>query len=291
MPRDRGTVVAHPRQFHDGRRIDHRHVVGGPRHDHLTIINNTTVINNINYYNRTEVTPGRYYWHDYGSSRYCHYYDTYGYHWYGWYIGDVYFWTRYWNDTYWYYDPYWGRWVYMRHGRWWYQDPVRVEVVYIYTPETNRYYRYDDAPSGGGAVLTPDPTPPVAQPPVQQPEDARKIFYSADGRRSVQLFGAANDAFLYDTAETPAFEPVYLASHATEARFNESEGQPLQVLLLTEVPKPDGTVLKGFELFDENGNEWAPPAPAVEPLPHETGSLQTPSPSPALDALKVGFVW
>jgi hypothetical protein len=302
-PRRNGTVINHPRTFPDGRPINSRPVVRGPHGDHITIINNTTVINNVRNYNRWETDRNRYYWHDYNGHRFCHYYDSWGFHWYGWYIADVYFWTRYWNDMYWWYDPYYHRWVYLRDGRWWWQDPARVEVVYLYTPETNTYYQYDNAP-GGGVVMTPDPTTPVETPPADPSEPSttpaqqpQKIFMSADGRRSVQIFGEKNDAFLYDTAETPSFDPVYLASGVTEARFSQTaEDQPLTVLLLTEEKADDGTVTKGFKMFDENGNDLSQaseptPAPVDAPSDNAETPAQTPSASQTLNLLRAGVNW
>ena len=291
--------IEHPGRFGDGRPVTQRPQTHGPDHNQSRVFDNDRFRGERERHEREEHERGRYYWHEHDGNRYCHHYDQWGYHWYGWYMGDVYFWTRYWNDMYWYYDPYYGRWVYMRNGRWWYQDPARVEIVYIYTPETNTYYQYDNAP-GGGAVLTPDPTVPTTTPPPAEPtqpgqpapEAPAKIYYSGDGRRSVQVFGASNDAFLYDTAETPAFNPVFLASGVTEARFSQSAAdQPLQVLLLTETKNDDGTTAKSFLMFDENGNStMAAPTPAPVTPPDSTDApAQPPTMSSTLNLLRSGF--
>jgi hypothetical protein len=293
--------INQPGHFGDGRPVTQRPQTHGPDHNQTRIFDNDRFHGERGRYERDEHERGRYYWHDFDGNRFCHHYDQWGFHWYGWYIGDVYFWTRYWNDSYWYYDPYYGRWVYMRNGRWWYQDPVHTEVVYLYTPESNSYYQYDNAP-GGGAVLTPDQTAPITTPPSDpaQPGDPAqsapsKIFYSGDARRSVQVFGATNDAFLYDTAETPAFNPVFLASGVTEARFSQSAAdQPLSVLLLTETANDDGTTTKGFLMFDENGNSTmaepvGAPADSVTPPDSTDTPANPPSPSATLNMLRANF--
>ena len=135
-----------------------------------------------------------YHWYDWGGTRVCHRYDDYGYHWWGFYIGSVYFWTRYYDDMYWWYDPYWHRWTYLRDGRWWWQDGGVVYVII-----DGNYYRYGD--DGGTIVVTPDPAPPVEVPPAPSnpvPAPEQTMFYSEDGTRSVQILGDRKEAFLYD---------------------------------------------------------------------------------------------
>ncbi|MBI5211197.1 MAG: hypothetical protein HY927_14590 [Elusimicrobia bacterium] len=204
-----------------------------------------------------------YYWHEWYGRRMCHHYDSYGYHQWGFYVGDVYFWTRHWNNHFWWYDPYWHRWLYLRDGSWWWQNPAYVEVIYIY--RDGSYYRYDRGV--GGVILLPDPTPPVSAPPADPapapaPAPESKSFYSDDGTRVVQVFGEKKDAFLYDTAEQAAFDPKWLDSGVTDVRFKLDDQDQLETIMtLTE----DG----GFNLFDRDGNPQTiqPVGEPVDPAP------------------------
>ena len=238
----------------DRRPITHKpwegrnHRVIPPSRDHITIINHTTVINNIrDIHNRWDRNDRGYYWHNWNGHQVSHHYDG-SYFWWGFYVGDHYFWTRHWNDRYWWYDPYWHRWCYMRENQWWWQDPARPTIIFIY--RDGSYYQYGN--TVGGVVLNPDPTPPVEAPPADPepapaPAPETKSFYSADGTRIVQVFGENKDAFLYDAAETPAFEPEWLDSGVTDVRFKLDEAGSLTTIMTL---KDDG----GFSLFDKDGS-------------------------------------
>jgi len=220
-----------------------------PSRDHVTIINNTTIINNITVVQRgwdsRNHDYGWYYWNGY---RLSHRYDTYGYHWWGFYIGDSYFWTRYSNGRHWWYDPYWHRWVYLHDGRWWWQDPVYPTVVYVIID--NNYYRYQD--NAGTIVVRPDPTQPVEAPPAEPsapaPAPDEDTMYSLDGTRSVKIMGEAHDAYLYDlTATDPngaAAGGQWLASGVKSAKFvyddkHEADGTTTQVIRQIELDFDD----------------------------------------------------
>lgn len=262
------SVIGRPTHFGNGSVISQHEWNGAPRPQHTTIINNTTVINNVTIINNdNRERDHRRYWHDYydGSShhQYCHYYDDWGYHWYGWYIGSDYFWSRYYADRWWVYDRYYHRWNYYNNGSWWYQDPYNVTVVYIYVD--NSYYRYEE--SRGGVVTRPDTTPPVEAPADPAPAPVKQAtFYSVDGTRMVQVFGDNEDAFLYDTAETPAFDPTYLGSNVKDVQYSDTEnGEALQILILME-KTVDGKPVKSFKTFDADGKGFgAGPQPGGEP--------------------------
>jgi len=81
--------------------------------------------------NAQERQPGRYYWHDDGGQRYCHYLDPWGYQWYGWYGQDDVLWVRYYGARWWNYDADMGRWVFWDDGQWWWQDDAGGNV-YVY---------------------------------------------------------------------------------------------------------------------------------------------------------------
>lgn len=248
-------ITQQPLQNANGRVI-------APTTNNVTIINNNTYITNIN--NVQNNWNGRrdygYQWHHWDGREVCHHYDPYGYHWWGFYVGPVYFWTRYWDDNYWWYDPYWHRWVYLHDSRWWWRDPYNTEVVYVYTD--NGYYRYDDAPGGGGVVMNPDPTPPVVMPPDPEPTPVAQqpiVYTSADGTRIVTISAdGKKTAYLSDTADPPAFQPVWLGDGVTEVRFKlDEQGALSQILTITD----DG----GFSVFDRNGYAINNQPPATEP--------------------------
>jgi len=268
-------------------------------------INNTTVINNIRAHHANENIRGQRWWHEHNGNRYYHYYDHSGIHWYGFYIGTVYFYTRWYMDRFWWQDPYWHRWCYWHNGHWWYVDG---SVTYIY--ENDNYYRYED--STGGVILTPappeeaptpDPGETAPPPPV---EETDKFFYSEDGYRSVQIH--LGHAYLYDrTQQNAEGGDLLLAELATDTpdvaakdvKFSREQGEKLQVLVIYD----DGT----FARFDAWGarldGETQPtdvvpvpvPPPAGEDLPEdrpdaplrkgirESGSFRV------LEGLKVGW--
>lgn len=81
---------------------------------------------------REERVAGRYYWHRWREADYCHYYDRWGYHWYGWYLGPRFFWVRVYGGRWWWYDDVRLRWCFWHHGGWWWPDPLHLNVVYVY---------------------------------------------------------------------------------------------------------------------------------------------------------------
>lgn len=194
-----------------------------------SLVSNATFVNQINVYNSRETVANRYYWHDWNGNRYCHYYDTWGYHWYGWYWHGSCFWSRWYAGSWWWYDPSYYRWCYWYDGYWWWQDPYHVNVVYVYND--GRYVS-----SGSDTRL-------------EVPSSSAEVDYrSKDGSRTIKVFG--NDAFLYDTdADGVNNAPVYLASGVKEVKFSrQGNGKPLQIMLMLE----DGS----FELFDSDGNPY-----------------------------------
>ena len=74
----------------------------------------------------------RNYWHSDNGFYYNHYIDDWGYHWYGWFRGNQYFWTRYYNRRWWWYDPDYDRWCYYQNNNWYWQDPTQQGEIYVY---------------------------------------------------------------------------------------------------------------------------------------------------------------
>jgi hypothetical protein len=161
--------------------------------------------------------------------------DDWGYHWYGWYVGSQYFWTRQYANRWWWYDSDYGRWCFWNDGFWWWQDPAHVGDLYCYNDDS---YIPTNSADDQIVVTTGD-------------SSNSTVYSSPDGTRQVKVMGDSQDAFLYDTANPPSFDPVYLASKATNVQFsNTNNGRPLEIILTLS----DGS----FDMFDGEGNTYNP---------------------------------
>jgi hypothetical protein len=149
------------------------------------IASNRAVLSQIRGFNASERVAGRYYWHSFNGQNYCHYYDHWGFHWYGWYVGNSCFWVRQYNGGWWWHDPLRARWCYWYDGFWWWQNPDDTTVVYVYNGDD--YVPSDPgvqgqapamaAPSDGGSapavapsMVTPIPAAPGEIPSLPQDE-------------------------------------------------------------------------------------------------------------------------
>ena len=200
--------------------------------DHMKFLRDSGFMDQVKTLNHSENKVNHYYWHqdsDHGYT-YCHYTDQWGYHWYGWYLSDGFFWTRYYNHRWWFYDQDKARWCFWDNGFWWWQDPYHVADLYLYNNA-----QYIPCDSAKDAVVTT----------VQTGNDT--VYSSPDGTRMVKIMGDSGDAFLFDTAIPASFNPLYLASQVTGVKFsNTNDGQPLEIMLTLS----DGT----FDFFDNQGN-------------------------------------
>ncbi|HUO57489.1 MAG TPA: hypothetical protein VMV05_04865 [bacterium] len=186
-----------------------------------------------------ENRANHYYWHRDHGFDYCHYLDGWGYHWWGWYVGDFFFWTRYYEGRWWWYDTGYDRWCFWNDGFWWWQDPYHMGDLYCYDNEA-----YIPANSANDQVVVTSPYNPNL-----------REYYSPDRTRKIEVVGESQDAFLYDTAVPPAFSPVYLASGVQGVQFSDTRlGRPLEVILTLN----DGS----FDLFDGYGNAYNPEEPS-----------------------------
>jgi len=266
--------VAFPRADSAGHAIT-RSAARVPPANHAGIVRNQAVVSDIRARAAIERAPGHYYWHAAGGVRYAHFYDRYRVHWYGFYAGPHFYWTRWWGSRWWWWDPLFVRWVYWYDGYWWWQGGDGLVYVYV----NNNYYPYDEV-VGGVTTVESRPRQPAAAPPSNP--SAGKAYYSPDGARMIQVFGDRDDAFLYDvTGAQPKFL-AYLAANVSSARFTGgASGKALTLLLDFK----DGT----FAVFDENGQSLtgtpepaqpvkAAPAPAV-PQP-ESSEAPPPAPQP-----------
>jgi hypothetical protein len=221
----------------------------------------------IQRFNSNETRVNHYYWHREYGFNYCHFIDPWGYHWWGWYIGEWFFWTRYFDARWWWYDSDFDRWCFWNEGFWWWQDPYHLGDLYCYNNDS-----YIPCNSANDQVVVTTPNNPDV-----------KAYNSPDGTRTVKLIGDSQDAFLYDTANPPAFDPVYLATGVQSVLFSDTNnGKPLEIILKLS----DGS----FNMFDGYGNPYnlgafnndlaaqgetgasQPPPDSVKPSDHGKGN-------------------
>lgn len=190
---------------------------------HMSLVSNQAFVSaKVSLYNRRETQVNHYYWHSYRGFSYCHYYDPWGYHWYGWHVGSGFFWSRWYGDRWWWYDPVYYRWCYWYDGSWWWPDPYQANLVYVYND--GNYVAANYSAVG-----------------------EERVYRSKDGDRMVKVVGG--DAFLYDTTDNPEFNPLYLASNVNRASFSYDENGSISQVLVT---LKDGS----FQLFDAQGNPY-----------------------------------
>lgn len=201
----------------------------------MTRINSADWLTRIHEFHASEKEANHFYWHQDDGFSYCHYIDPTGYHWWGWYVGDQFFWTRHFHSRWWWYDSEYDRWCFWNNGFWWWQDPFHVGDLYCYNNDN-----YIPANSANDQVVVTAPTGLDQQ-----------VAKSPDGTRIVKVMGSSEDAFLYDTAAPPTFDPVYLASGTQSVMFSDtSNGRPLEIILKLD----DGS----FDMFDSYGNAYGP---------------------------------
>jgi hypothetical protein len=141
----------------------------GPPAARQAVLGNQAVVKSILAGQKTEILTSHYYWHRNGGVHYCHYFDKHGAHWYGFYNGSQFLWTRYYGGHWWWYDQDHARWLSYNDsdGSWLWQDPAQPQTVYVY--DDNGYVPYLTANaslvSNHEALIAPpgDPTPPKPQ--------------------------------------------------------------------------------------------------------------------------------
>jgi hypothetical protein len=215
---------------------------------HGAIATNTTIVRDIENHQRTEVVPDRNYWHNVHGTRYCHTYRS-GFHWYGFYFGPHFYWTRYYGGRWWWYDRGFGHWVYWGNGYWWWPGPGGATYVFV----DNAYYPREEAPV--------DVEPPAAEEPPSAPEEAGGEWTSPDGKRAVQIHGPQSEAFLYDQSGKEPVYMGYLGKNVEKVRFSGGkDGKPVRILI--DFRNGD------FALFSADGEPLdlqPPPVPEESP--------------------------
>jgi hypothetical protein len=216
--------------------VSPRHFNDGIVRDQMARVGNDAWREKVQGLNRSETRVNNYYWHQDDGFNYCHYLDGNGYHWYGWYVGNQFFWNRYFNSRWWWYDSDFDRWCFWNNGFWWWQDPYHMGDLYCYNNDA--YIPCNSAQDQ--VVVTASDNP-----------SNEATYVSSDDTRVVKLYGDTQDAYLYDRANPPAFEPVYLASGVKSVQFsNTGNGRPLEIILSLN----DGS----FDMFDGQGNPYNP---------------------------------
>jgi len=245
--------IEEPSRFGNGEQIRARSARIPPAH-HAEIMHNDGILRSIGHEQGAERARGRYYWHENGGRRYAHYFDSAGIDWYGFYFGPAFYWTRYYGDHWWWYDPGYARWVFWWNGYWWWQGPGGMDYVY----RDNNYYPYEE---GGITVQKSTTVAPVSPAEAGAVPGEGKQWTSPDLQRMVEVTGSQDAAFLYDRSTGKPVYMNYLGRDVAKVRFSGGvTGQPLQILLDFK----DDT----YALFDEDGKSVQPqPEVSVPPLP------------------------
>jgi hypothetical protein len=230
--------IAYPKTGFDNRPLNAgayspRHFNNKTIRAQMALVSSQDWQNRVAGFNQSETRPDFYYWHNENNFSYCHYIDNSGYHWYGWYTGGKYFWTRNFNNRWWWYDADFDRWCFWNDGFWWWQDPNHIGDLYCYNDAT---YVPVNSAEDNVAVALPD-------------NAGTKNYTSPDNTRIVKVVADTQDAFLYDAANPPSFAPVYLASGVQDVLFsNAGNGSPLEIILKLNN--------QTFDMFDGNGSPY-----------------------------------
>ncbi len=235
--------------------ISSRHYNDPVVRNQMKIVFQSSMRQRVIQYNQIEIQRDHYYWHTDNGFNYCHYVDDWGYHWYGWYVGSQCFWTRNYANRWWWYDTDYNRWCFWNAGFWWWQDPAHVGDLYCYNDDA-----YVPCNSAEDQIVVT----------VNNPSGNGVVYTSPDGTRQVKVMGDSQDAFLYDTAATPSFAPIYLASKVSNVQFSSNPGRPLEIVLSLG----DGT----FDMFDAEGNTYNPGSYDADQDAQDNGVAAPPAP-------------
>ena len=226
-----------------------------------SIAHNSAFSARVAVFNHSDSLRNHYYWHSWGGRDFCHFYDRFGCNWYGWGWGGSFFWTQWYGDNWWWYDPWNARWCYWWGDGWWWQDPSNT-TVYIY--ENGNYVPGDQANANtdGKGYNQPPSDNEAGQPNGESPsgnvagspsnEENPSVpntmveFPSPDKARTVKIVGESGDAFLYDSAKN-SFKPLFLESDVKNVQFSKSNKGALKIKLILS----DGS----YEIFDAQGKQ------------------------------------
>jgi hypothetical protein len=275
-PESRPGAEARPGGFGAAGRINAR---GWGAPDHRSIVGSKEFAGRVFSHERDERQVNHVYWHNEGGQRYAHWYDG-KVHWYGFYNGPRFYWSRYEDNRWWWFDQTASRWLYWHDGYWWWNDPANPATMDVVV--NDNYYPYAEV--AAEPSLAPGAAPDDSSSAMAAVEASGKGVHgnfskaSPDGTREVQVYGARREAFLYD--RTGGGDPrfiAFLAAGVKHVSFSESAGNNLQVMLLML----DGS----YDVFDADGRSVLPStgngAPAQPGVP---GTDAVPADSSAPDA-------
>jgi len=235
---------------------------GAPRHDNVA--NQSGFAGRAFAREKDEHEVNHVYWHNDGNQRYAHSYDGHV-HWYGFYNGPRFYWTRWEDNRWWWFDQASTRWLYWYSGYWWWNDPANPTSPYVVVNDT--YYPYAEV--AADPQIAPGAAPADSSSAMAAADTAAKGQHgnfakvSPDGSREVQVYGDRREAFLYDrTGGEPRFI-AFLAASVKHVQFSEASGNQLQVLLLLLDGTYDVFDANGRSLIQPGGQNGAPTTPAV----------------------------
>ncbi len=206
---------------------------------HAAVLGNRAVVSTILSNQQSEIQPNRYYWHRDGGWDYVHYYSG-GAHWYGFYVGPNYYWSRYHEGRWWWYDPGAQRYVYYNDGAWWWQNPAQPQTVYVY--QNNAYVQYAPAPAGSDpnvVVNTASAEPPA--PVYRSDVDAPNYEVKPNASRFALVIGVEN------YAELPPAEFAERDAEAVRAHLTALGYPDRNVVVLTSSQAARSSVVKYVE--------------------------------------------
>jgi hypothetical protein len=274
--RPQGQAQAHPFSG----RVDAR---GWGAPDHRSVVASKNFAQHAFAHEADERQVNHIYWHTEGGGKYAHWYDG-KVHWYGFYNGPRFYWTRYEDNRWWWYDQTATRWLYWHDGYWWWNDPANAAQMYVVVNDS--YYPYAEV--AADPSLAPGAAPDDSSSAMSVVDAAGKGVHgnfakrSPDGTREIQVYGDRREAFLYDL--TGGGDPrfiAYLATGVKHVTFSEASGSDMQIMLLML----DGS----YDVFDADGNSILPktgngaPAqpgtPGADAIPADSSSQDAAPPS------------
>ncbi|HXS99329.1 MAG TPA: hypothetical protein VN915_01495 [Elusimicrobiota bacterium] len=222
-----------------------------PRAMNSGVVHNSAVVNTIAARQNVESIPGRTFVHNAGGRTFFHFHSRDRINWWGFWLGPSFFWFPYYYNYWWWYDPSYARWDYWYGGHWWWYGPGGVTYIYVdnaYVPYDQYAQTYAPAQEGSASMPAPPSTPPQTPPASAEknaPTSPGGTWKSPDGKRMVQINGAAGGAFLFDQTKSPPSLIKHLGDGAENVRFSGGKSGPTKIL----VDYKDGS----FHLYDQNG--------------------------------------
>ena len=94
-------------------------------------LNDPSALAQIPTFNKSDAPSGKYSWHQFKDSNYCHVKKD-GRDWYGWGEGGKFHWALWWEGRFWWRDDYAERWLYLDQGNWWWQSSKKKNHFQVF---------------------------------------------------------------------------------------------------------------------------------------------------------------